>query len=333
TVMSEVVETLVAPGVELATAVRQPFPRQLIVTGKLEAERSARLSARAAGWLLRAPEEGQTLAAGETVLAVDDAALRLELEQARVALAEASFRKDELLIRLGGEAGVDTSVTAQQSRAADLRSGYLAARQRLEQAAFALEQTVLSAPFAGTMAEVKVKAYQQVGPGEPIGSLIDLNSLEAVFSVVEEEYPQLHPGQRVEVVPLSHPEVVIPAQVRALNPQVNEHGLLRVHAMLTGDYGRWRLTPGMQVEVTVQLPTREWVAVPKSALVTRGERTVVFVYDSLQQAALWRDVEVVGENRGAVALRTGVEANDRVIITGNLTLDHRSPVRVAGVDD
>jgi Cu(I)/Ag(I) efflux system membrane fusion protein len=70
--------------------------------------------------------------------------------------------------------------------------------------------------------------------------------------------------------------------------------------------------------------------VPKSALLTRGERTLVFVYDSLRQVADWRDVEVIGENREDIAVANGVEAGEQVIITGNLTLDHQSPVRLAG---
>jgi RND family efflux transporter MFP subunit len=319
--------------VAVAPARYATFVRDIRATGRLAARDQAVIKTKVGGLLSFAPREGTSLRRGDTLLRLDAAAYELALAEARVKRREAAFRKDEMLIQFGGEAGVDTSVSAQKLRAAYLRSGLDAALQAEERAAYELSLTTLVAPFSGVVADVKVLPHQEVNPGEPICTLVNMDDLEVSFSVLEEASARLRQGQMIKVYPTAFPEEVLNARIEGLNPLVGEDGLRRVRARLLGAPGTLGLSPGMTVEVSVPLPAKDYVSVPRTALVLRANREVVFVYDSLTQTAQWRYVETVMENETDAALSEGVKAGEAVIISGNLTLDHNSPVKLLAPTD
>jgi hypothetical protein len=132
---------------------------------------------------------------------------------------------------------------------------------------------------------------------------------------------------KVFVSPAAHPELRLPATLDILNPRVDDGGLLRARARLR-DYGKARLYPGMNVMVTLETQAPSAVLLPKSAVVLRSGRTLVFTYDASSERAKWQYVTVGYENDELVAVTEGVEAGQRVIVRGGLTLDHDSAVRV-----
>lgn len=312
--------------VRVAMATEAPFPRTLEVNGTLRAGREVRLRSRTNGLVVRAPQEGAVYEAGELLLRMDTTDLWYELQFARIQYEEALLEKDELLIQMGGLAGVDSSVSTRHLEAINLQSGFKLAQWRVQTAERNLRQASLYAPFSGVMADVKVHPHQEISAGETIGSLIDPNSLEAVFSVLELEWPHLRSGQAVLVSPLGAEDVTIAANIAVLNPKVDEHGLIRVVAPLTGPYAG--LITGMHVKVVVTLPAEKAVIVPKAALVRRAERDLVFVYNAEKRVAEWRYVSIAAENDEVAALAEGLRAGERVIVEGNLTLSHLSPVHL-----
>jgi multidrug efflux pump subunit AcrA (membrane-fusion protein) len=112
-----------------------------------------------------------------------------------------------------------------------------------------------------------------------------------------------------------------------LHPTVDAGGLLRARARLT-NYGNARLYPGMNVTVTLENDSPTVVLLPKSAIVTRSGKALVFAYDPDSQLAKWQYVTVGYENDELVGITEGVQAGQAVIVAGNLTLDHDARVRV-----
>lgn len=327
---SEVVDTLAAiPEVETVLAITGRLPLRRRTNGKLRARREVVIKSLTGGLLTEAPTEGQYYKDGELILATDDRAAQLAVARAEAARAEADFRNRDLLLQLTTNLPSGDSLVSELARENLLiQSGLPSAEVALQEARYQLSLTDLAAPFTGQAADVKVQVGQVIARGEEICTLVDLGSLEVEFSLLEQELGAELERYAVFVSPIAQPQLRLSATLDRINPIVEEDGLLRVRARLRST-GRQRLYPGMNVLVELESKAAAAVLVPKSAVVTRSERTLVFTLDTVSQRAQWKYVTVGAENDTQVAIGEGIEAGELVIVAGNLTLDHDVPVRIA----
>jgi RND family efflux transporter MFP subunit len=317
------------PTVTLHTATTGRLPLRRQATGKLRARREVVLKSRAGGEVLTAPTEGIYYKEGTLLLATDPRPLELARDRATVELEAAAFRERDLLLRLSTNLppGDSTSITDLARANIHIQSGLPAAEVALAEAEYQLSLAHLYAPFSGRAADVKVQAGARVGPGEEICTLTDPNSLEVEFSLLEQELASTQVQSKVFVSPVANPELRLPATLDILNPKVGSGGLLRVRARLR-NYAKARLYPGMNVTVTLETLAPPAILLPKSAVVERSGRTLVFAYDAESGRAKWLYVTVGFENDELLGVVEGVEADQAVIIEGNFTPDHDSRVRV-----
>ncbi|NJB84498.1 RND family efflux transporter MFP subunit [Lewinella marina] len=324
----ESITEVVAPEVTIVQARLGQLPLRRQTNGNLRARREITISSQIGGVLTLAPVEGKYYRRGDTLAVTDLRPVRLAVDRAMAAREEAAFRHRDLLLRLSINLPPGDTVLPRLARDnALIQSGLPAAEVALREAHYALTQAIQLAPFAGRAAEVEAQAGQLVGVGEEICTLIDPTSLEAEFTLLEQEIPRLDQGHRITVSPLALPEVKIPATLDIVNPRVNDGGLLRVRARL-GNTGSHRLYPGMNVMVTIAGHSDEAVLLPKEALVLRSGRPVVFTYDEESARAKWQYVSVLHENDEMIAVGEGVEPGASVIVSGNLNLDHDARVIV-----
>jgi RND family efflux transporter MFP subunit len=316
-----------------------PFPLRSFSTGILQATLQTELKTKTSGLLLRLEaSEHRRFQKGDLLAQLDPSALQLQLEQARLQLEEATFNKNDLIALGGGKFGDDGSVSAEVLNNIEIQSGYKKARHAIKQIEYELEQVRLLAPFSGTVADVKAKPHQQVGAGETLCRLIDPLSYEAVFFLLEKEAMQAGVGQPVRVQPVADPTVELQATVSAINPVVDERGLVRIHARIRPDDLRRhsaRLLEGMNIRAVLEKRLPNQLVVPKSAVVLRSGKPVVFTYDEASGLAKWNYVTVLHENDTHAAIGDlpdgqsgGLRAGDLVIYEGNLNLDHDAKVTV-----
>ena len=108
-----------------------------------------------------------------------------------------------------------------------------------------------------------------------------------------------------------------------INPLVEESGMVRVKASVAAEK---RLFEGMNVRVSVQRSLGKQLVVPKSAVVLRSGKQVVFTL--VNGKAHWNYVRTGLENADSYTIVEGLKAGDRVITTGNLNLAHEASVTV-----
>ncbi|MCB0632072.1 MAG: efflux RND transporter periplasmic adaptor subunit [Saprospiraceae bacterium] len=314
--------------VKIQAVERGAFPLRTISSGILEASRQVVLRSGAGGKITQLQlEEGGRVENGRLVLQLDDREQQLQLQQSELQLQEALVTKQDMIVSNGGQATVDTSVSPQKLEFILIASGYKRAQQAIEEAQFNLTKAQLYAPFAGLVAEVKVRLHQQIAAGEEIAHLIDPSSFEVVFPLLESEAVQVRTGQQLRVRPAALPSLDLPAEVTGVNPVVNEQGLVKVRARLRNPGGH-PLFEGMKVEVVLEQPLRDQLIVPKSAVVLRSGREVVFSYDQEEKLAKWNYVHIAHENDSSVAIDEGLEADMLIIYEGNLNLAHDAAVEV-----
>lgn len=304
------------PLVTLHTAALDRLPLRRRANGRLRARREVMIKSRTGGLVTNAPTEGTYYTNGALLLQTDPEPLDLAVARAAAARDEANFRHEELQMRLVANLPPgDSSVTQRAKRNILIQSGLPVARVALREAEYRLSLARLPAPFGGRAADVEVQVGQQIDPGEEICTLTNPNSLEAEFSLLEQELDGLRGGGAVVVSPAARPELRLPARLDIINPLVEDGGLLRVRAWLTGRLPSG-LYPGMNVNVTLERTAPELLVLPKSAVVTRSGRTLVFTYAAEEGRAKWQYVTVGYENDESVAVTEGVEAGQAVIVGG-----------------
>lgn len=208
-----------------------------------------------------------------------------------------------------------------------LLSGLSSAELALERATISLEKTAVYAPFSGFVEGLKIREGESVTGMQPIGRIVNQNSLEVNCNILEFDLGKLSLGDSAAIYPLAYPGKQLLAQVHEINPKVEETGYVRVRLALKQEH---RLIEGMSVRVEIFVPESRQLLVPKSAVVRKSGRNVVFtVEDSL---AKWNYVTIGKDNGKQIEILDGLEPDVEVIVSNNLQLAHDSPVHVGTLD-
>ncbi len=325
-------QTQIANPVDTVTLRRGEFRSQLISNGKLRAQQKSDLRFGGSGgsvtWL--AGGNGTAVAAGAAIARIDDREARIRMEQARQAMQKAEIDLQDALLGFGHDIADTAHVSEETMRIARLRSGYEAAATGLASARLALESCTLRAPFGGKIANLKTKAHENP-KGEFFCSVINDRMFDVEFSLLESELPQIRPGQAVTVATFVEPNRRHAGRIVAVNPTVDDKGQIIVTARIPNP---GRLIDGMNVKVYVKSAVPDKLVVPKSAVLVRDEREVLFRYDRATGRAQWTYVliEMSNSDSHAVVANTdrGAELNpgDAIIVSGNLNLADGSQVEI-----
>ena len=82
---------------------------------------------------------------------------------------------------------------------ASAQAGVVQAQTALDTAQAALAAATLAAPFAGTVAEVKVDPGAPVGPNTTVLTLVDTSTLHVDVDLSESDVARVAPGQGVDL--------------------------------------------------------------------------------------------------------------------------------------
>ena len=243
---------------------------------------------------------------------------RLEVEQTYIEL------QDELISQGYRDPMQDSAaIPKEKMHIASIRSGYENAVMKVNLAVYDLDHSVLKAPFAGTVSGLFDKQYNVAKPGEVFCTILDYSHLEVYFSILESELGLVRTGDQVSVAPFSSPGEKVIGRVTEVNPSVDENGMVKIRAEIP-----WRsdLYEGMNVKVSVLRSLGKKLVVPKSAVVLRTGRQVVFTL--IDGKAFWNYVTTGVENAGEYSVEEGLKPGETVIVSGNINLAHESPVIV-----
>ena len=200
---------------------------------------------------------------------------------------------------------------------ARVKSGYDQSLSQYELAAYEEEHATLVAPFDGVVANLFSKPFNEA-------SIIGTQSMEVDFTVLESELPLIKSGDKVIVTPYSDAASKQEGRITQINPLVDDKGMVKVKASVNG---RGRLFSGMNVRVNVHRSLDSQLVIPKSAVVLRSGKQVVFTLKDGK--AQWNYVQTGLENAESYSMADdALKEGDTVIVTGNVNLAHEAPVKV-----
>ncbi|OLO03732.1 MULTISPECIES: efflux RND transporter periplasmic adaptor subunit [Salinicola] len=295
-----------------ATASASTWQDPVEALGTLKADESVTLSSTLTGTVSAINfEDGDSVAAGQWLVQLDDDQAQAELRAAQALLGQrqsAVDRAQQLQDRnLGVRATLEDNAALVKQSEAEID----AIRARLA-------DHRLQAPFAGTVGLREISIGALVTPGTELVTLDKLDTMKLDFTVPATLLSVLHPGLTLSATTPSYPQRIFRAQVATLGTRIDPVSRsLVVRANLANPQGR--LLPGMLMEVQLNQPPRQALTIPESALVPDGERQTVWLIEPGQPPHVTRREVTTGERReGEVEVTAGLDDGQRIVTHGTL---------------
>lgn len=268
-------------------------------------------------------KNGDRVVKGQKLGELDKFKLENSLKMAENAFGKAQLELQDVLIGQGYSLNDSTKIPAEILRIAKIRSGYTQEQNNLAMAQYNFNAATLYAPFDGVVANLTAREFNQPG-SEAFCTVIDNRHPQVVFNVLENELPLIKLNDKVIVSPFSQSDYAAEGKVTEINPSIDKNGMVRVKASVDNKDNVF--VEGMNVKVRVQRLLGRQLVIPKSALVLRTNRKVVFTLENGR--AMWNYVQTAQENSGSYVVTEGLNAGDSIIYSGNINLAHEAPVIV-----
>ena len=306
------------------------FNHELVSNGKLSARRHVDLRFQSAEPIATIHvKNGDRVSKGQKLAELSTFRLKNKTATSKDALERAKLELQDVLIGQGYALADSAKVPPATMQLVRVKSGYDQALIQYQLAEYEERNAVLTAPFDGIVANLFAKQYNTASTSDIFCTVIDPGSLEAAFTVLESELPLIKNGDRVEVTPFALNDTKAEGRITEINPLVDENGMVQVKAAVT-DKGK--LFEGMNVRVSIHRSLGKQLVVPKSAVVLRAGKQVVFKLDSTRTKASWVYVHTGLENADSYTITSsegdGLKEDDFVITSGNINLAHEAPVTI-----
>jgi RND family efflux transporter MFP subunit len=309
-------------------------PPLLTATGYLVADRQSKITPKISGKVVRLNfAVGDKVAPGQVLAVLESTNMQAQLDEANAAMEQADrdWKRQAAMWKDG------VTTRAQLDTAESQLKG---ARARVDQIKINMQDMVVRAPFAGTIATKNTEVGEVISsvmigqvagtlPAGAICTLVDLNTLEVVADVNESSIGQLHEGQAAEVSVDAFPNQKWKGVLRQIIPTADRAKAtvqVKVKIVDPGD----RLLPEMSSSVSflqsertdaeMHEPAKIWLP---AAAVSGGHVAVV---GADKHVALRRvTTGAVIEKR--IEITSGVNAGDRVVTSGVDALEDGQLVR------
>lgn len=341
--------------VELATVAQGNIARQRTFSGTLQAQAEIVVAPKVSGRIIQlAVDLSDRVTRGQVVARLDNdeyvqdvrqmeaelavARANLAEAQSQLTIAERELQRVEKLRQRGvsSESQRDAAKADQLAKQAHVevtRAQLTRAEAALESARIRLGYTTVSADWRGE-SEQRVVAERFVDEGEtvsantPLLRVVELDPITVVFFVTERDYALLMQGQQASLTTDAYPGESFNGTLARIAPVFRESTRqARVEVQVKNS--QLRLKPGMFVRVTVTLEqAHDAIIIPEQALVTRDEKSGVFVVSTDGKTVNWQPV-TIGIQQGNRVQVTGQRLAGEVVILGQQLLDDGSAIRVA----
>jgi RND family efflux transporter MFP subunit len=310
--------------VETLTLEPTSFTDVIQVTGTVEALDDAVLSAQTDGPVTMLLDLGARVERGEPVATIDAEEARAAVEQAEAQfeLAQDRFERQQPLYR-------DSIISALEFE--QVRSERNQARAGLQQAETRLANTILDAPFAGTIEERFVEVGEQVAPGTQVARLVNTRRVKVTAGIPERYANDIQVGTPVQLDFRRYGAGVRTADVTFVGNTIDpESRTFTVEVTVSNEERTLKPAMGANLRVTRAVLDSALV-LPRTAVLRDETGTHVYVVDRSDTTAVARDREVAlgPETGGSVVADSGLAAGDEVIIVGQNNVSPGAPLEIA----
>ncbi len=336
-------QSLAAAPVKVFKVKRQRISEKLLYTGLIEAWNKVNITPDVGGKIAKIyVEEGDRVQKGQLLAELDTRAIRLQLEQAKAALAVAeASQKDaqrnmERMERLKSE----NAVSEQQYE--QIRLAYEAADAQLQQARAALnlanhnlDVSIMNAPFSGVVASKNAEVGDVINPlmggfspSSGVMTLMDFSRVKIEIEASSQDTTRIKKGLTALLRVDAYPDRIFPGRVSVVN--LTADPMTRKFAVqITAENPDLMLRPNTFGEVTLEISTHEdALIVPQIAVL---ENKYVFVAQD-DNTVSKRTITIGLQNTNMVEVVAGIEEDDLVVVEGNYGLEEGARIEIKEVN-
>lgn len=333
--------------------------------GEAVTDRMINMKAEVSGIIKRLNvEEGKHVRKGDLLIALDDAAYKLDLEseeatrlqrlselmldkrfaeseevpssldKATIQGIKNEFEKANELYRKGlisrkefekaEMALIESGEKKEEIMAA--AKGLTQAEIRVKKAQMDLDKTMIRAPFSGIICDIRVSSDEHVTTGRELFTLVNISRIRVHAKVLESEIGKMKVGREVDLKFSAYPGRSFKGKVKAISPIVNPDDKT-CKVIIDVANPEEEIKPGMHTEVEIAAEIhQDRLLIPQEAILVRSGRKLAFVVEN--GLAKWRYIDVGLENEDFAEVLDGIKEGEEVIIDGHFTLAHDARVRV-----
>lgn len=291
----------------------------ITAVGTLRPVRAVEIVPDVAGRVTEVPvTSGQDVSEGDLLIQLDDRAARAALAE-----AEATFNETEQEYLRYQE--LEDSNAAAEARLEQARGAFRRAEAVKMMAQSELEDRAVTAPFSGILGVIDTEPGAFLSGSAPVTRLADLSSVEVSVTLPERYFERVSPGQILEITTPAYPNDTFEGEVTVRAPEI-DLGTRSFEIRARIDNPDGKLVGGMFANSRLVLDTYESIAIPDDAVISEGLAT--YVYRVADGTASRTEVEVGATLGALVEVRSGLDAEDRVVVAGWDQLTDGAPVEV-----
>jgi Cu(I)/Ag(I) efflux system membrane fusion protein len=231
--------------------------------------------------------------------------------------------------RIGNRLGVNNLAesAAQRMRLAGMSEEQIRA---IEAGGKVQPRLTITAPIGGVVGELTAREGMTVMAGAPLFRLNGLSTVWVNAEIPEASAAQVRPGNPVEARTPAVSGTVFKGKVSAILPEVNPATrTIKARIELANPGGQ--LVPGMFATVNFMPAARKDVLlIPSEAVIQTGKRSVVVVAQGDGKFASV-DVEVGIDSNGQTEIRKGLQAGQKVVVSGQFLVDSEANLKASTI--
>ena len=323
--------------VEVLKLAAQEFVEEIELVGETEAERDAVLSAQSFGTLKSLLPLGSKVTTGQTLAQIDTGIVAATVRQAQAVLESAraseelareTFNRQKPLYEQRVISALEyEQILAEKNRA---RAQLAQAKAGLAEAREQLTKTRVEAPFNGVIEAHFSEVGEQVNIGTQIARITDNRVMKVQAGVPERYAADIVVGAPVSVRFEGYGFKQRDSNLSFVGGTIDRDSrTFRVEARLQNSDGR--LKPDMVTRISLRRRAHvNALVIPIAAVVRDEEGAKIFVVmgEGFEAQAQSRRVELGPASGGEVTIKSGAQAGDLVIISGQQNLTRGDYVQV-----
>lgn len=299
----------------LNASIKESRCNVITVPASINEKRETKLAFRVNGPLVKLNDIiGDYVPKGQVIAKIDsrDYKIAVESTQAAYKLASAEYERYKTLLER-------ESVSA--STYDLMESNYTAAKTAYESAKNALEDTDLKAPFSGYISDVYVNNFEEVNPGQPIVSFIDLSKFEVNAWISLEDLDKINDRtQYACLVEVGNKKVRVPGTLKEIGHKTSMSKQSYPISILIDVPENLNLRAGMTTHLEISENGVNSVAsmeIPVTCVFTKGSKTYVWLFNESSNTVSAKEVvsgKIVANDM--IEIKRGLKGGENIVSTG-----------------
>lgn len=290
-------------------------------------------------------DEGDFVNKGDPIAKIFAATIEQGVRQAEARLAAAKAQESNLLLEYDRAKRLSKENAMSKQQYDTIEAQYQSTQAQVEQAEAALasiksqlQDATVTAPISGIIGQRFYEAGDMAAPQLPIVTIVQMDRVKIHFNVTESDLGKLKIGQEAQVKVESYPEQIFKGKVSKISPVLDPLTRMAKVEVLVDNRNK-KLKPGMFARVTVITGVlKDVIAIPRYPTIERtslkkinGQNIVVKNYSVFvvnEGVAHQRDLKVEYVNHDKIAVRSGLQVGDKIVVEGQNNLRDGMPVNV-----